>query len=431
MKFHYPRSMNLVAPGDVKEESVDGDYKVSRFVTPVPIRLAGFNLGEYEKVSENGPGFHVDVYGNRNLEYALVPKVRETIFVPNPLGARGRAAALPTLPSTPAPPDPLGRLREVADDVSGCFQYFTSLFGAPAITTLTVAPVPGSFGQGFPGLVYLSTIAYIEPSERPFSMRSQQDQVFFSELIETHEVAHQWWGNVVVPAGYQDEWLLEGLANYSALLYLEKKKGPKAVEQVLASYRDDLLRKDPATGKSLESAGPITWGYRLQDSISGNAWRVITYEKGAWVYHMLRKRLGDENFLKMLAEMRRRFEFKPMSTEDLRTLAKDFLPAKVSKSSIDILFDNWVFSTGVPALKFQYSVKGVAPQLKISGTIEQSGVDNDFSAQVPIEIQYAKSPPQTIWVETSDEPATFTATLKEPPVKVTLGVGTTVLASRK
>jgi hypothetical protein len=432
LKFRYPRAMSFLAAGDLKDESIDGDYKVSHFVTPAPIRVAGFNLGEYEKVSESGPGFHIDVYGNRNLEYALAPKPRDTaMFVPNPLGARGRAAVVTTLPQAPPPPDPLGRLREVADDVSACFQYFTSLFGAPATSSLTVAPIPASFGQGFPGLVYLSTIAYIDPSDRPASVRTQLDQVFFSDLIEPHEVAHQWWGNVVVPAGYQDEWIVEGLANYSALLYLEKKRGQKALEQLLSGYRDDLLAKETPSGKTLESAGPMTWGYRIQSSTSVNAWRAIRYEKGAWVFHMLRKRLGNENFFKMLAEMRRRYEFKVISTEDLRALAKEFLPAKVSKNSVDLLFDNWVYSTGVPALKMTYSVKGAAPQLKVSGTIDQTGVDTDFSAEVPIEIQFAKSPARTVWVETSDEAATFEVTVKEPPVKVSLGIGTTVLASRK
>jgi hypothetical protein len=432
LKFRYPRTMNVLAAGDLKEESVEGDSRISHFVTPTPIRVAGFNLGEYEKVTESGTGFHIDVYGNRNLEYALTPKPRETtIFVPNPMGTRGRAPTITAVPQTPPPPDPLGRLHQVADDVAACFQYFTSLFGAPATSSLIVAPIPASFGQGFPGLVYLSTIAYIDASERPSSVRTPLDQVFFSDLIDTHEVAHQWWGNVVVPAGYQDEWIMEGLANYSALLYLEKKKGQKALEQVLSQYRDDLLSKEPASGKTLESAGPMTWGYRIQSSVSANAWRAIRYEKGAWVFHMMRKRLGDENFFKMLAELRRRYEFKVVATEDLRALAKEFLPLKVSKNSIDLLFDNWVFSTGVPVLKMTYSVKGASPQLRVLGTIDQSGVDDDFSAEVPIEIQFAKSPAQTVWVETSDEAATFSATVKEPPVKVTLGVGTTVLASRK
>jgi len=438
LTFHYPHALTLVAPGDLKEEepgsqSDNSESKISRYVTPVPIRVAGFNLGQYEKVSGNDPGFRVDVYGNRNLEYALVPKPRETLQLPNSIGLRpGRntAASAASVTTLPVVPDPLGRLREVASDVSACFQYFTSLFGPPAMNSLTVAPVPGSFGQGFPGLVYLSTIAYIEPTERPAFARSLQNQVFFSDLIEAHEVAHQWWGNVVVSAGNQDEWIMEGLANYSAMMWLEKKKGAKVLEQLLQQYRDDLLTKDQ-TGHPIEAAGPITWGYRLEASDSASAWRVITYEKGAWIYHMIRKRLGDERFLKMLAELRHRYEFKVVTTEGFRALVKEYVPPKVSKNSVDLFFDNWVYSTGVPSLKLSYAVKPAAKQWKVSGTIEQSAVDNDFTAEVPVEIQFAKGPSQIVWVETSDEPATFSATIQDLPVKVALGTGTTVLAAKK
>jgi hypothetical protein len=438
LTFRYPRGLTLVAPGDLKEEDPggqagNGESKVSRYVTTVPIRVAGFNLGEYEKVSGSDPGLRVDVYGNRNLEYALVPKPRDALL-PNSVGFRpGRntpASAAAVIMQTPVVPDPLGRLRAVAADVSACFQYFTSLFGPPAMNSLTVAPVPGSFGQGFPGLVYLSTIAYIEPTERPAYARSLQNQVFFSDLIQAHEVAHQWWGNVVVSAGNQDEWIMEGLANYSAIMWLEKKKGGKVLEQLLQQYRDDLLTKEQ-TGRPIESAGPITWGYRLEASDSASAWRVITYEKGTWIYHMIRKRLGDERFLKMLAELRRRYEFKAVTTENFRALVKEYLPPKVSRNSVDLFFDNWVYSTGIPSLKLSYAVKGAAKQWKVSGTIEQSAVDDDFTAEVPVEIQFAKGPSRIVWVETSDEPATFSATLQDLPVKVTLGTGTTVLASKK
>ncbi len=76
-------------------------------------------------------------------------------------------------------------------------------------------------------------------------------------------------------------------------------------------------------------------------------------------------------------------------------------------------------------------MNGAAKQWKVSGTIEQSGVDNDFTAEVPVEIQFAKGPSQIVWVETSDEPATFSASLTDLPVKVVLGTGTTVLAAKK
>ena len=116
---------------------------------------------------------------------------------------------------------------------------------------------------------------------------------------------------------------------------------------------------------------------------------------------MLRRRLGDENFLKMLAELRRRYEFQSVSTADLLALSKEFRPARVSAESLDLFFDTWVYSTGVPTLSVSYTVKGIAPSLKLSGMVEQTGVDNDFSADVPVEIQFAKGAPQIVWVRTS------------------------------
>ena len=324
----------------------------------------------------------------------------------------------------------MARLNAVAADVSACFQYFAGLFGPPPLKTLTVSPIPGTFGQGFPGLVYLSTLSYLDPEARPAAARNATSQTFFSDLMVAHEVAHQWWGNVVMPKSYQDEWLFEGLAHYSALLWLEKKKGPKALEEVMADFQADLL-KTGADSQTVESAGPITWGYRQEASKTSEAYRVITYEKGAWVLHMLRKRLGTERFLKVLAEVRRQYQFRAVGTSDLLDLAKRASPPGVSAESLEAFFDNWVYSTGIPTLRVKYSVKGKAPSWKVSGTVAQSAVDDNFSVDIPVEIQFAKGATQTIWVRTSSDPVPFSATLKQLPVKVDIPAGASVLASRK
>jgi aminopeptidase N len=147
---------------------------------------------------------------------------------------------------------------------------------------------------------------------------------------------------------------------------------------------------------------------------------VITYEKGAWIMHMLRRRLGDQPFLKFLAEMRRRHEFRSISTEDFRALIKEFLPPAVTPESIDTFFDNWVYSTGIPSLRVRSAVKGDAASWKLSGSVAQSGVDDDFAADVPLEIQFSKGAPQTIWVRTSGDATSFSATLRQPPLRVAL-----------
>jgi hypothetical protein len=418
LAFRYPKRLTLVTPGEMVEDRVEGEQRVTIRRILTPIRIAGFNLGEYERVAGSAPGFVIDIYGNRNLENALIPKsvIAPPVPTPGPRPPR-RDSVIPPLVTTP---DPLARLRTVAADVSSSLEFYTSLFGPPALKTLTVAPIPGTFGQGFPGLVYLSTLAYINPGERPAAMRERNLTVFFSELLLAHEVAHQWWGNVVMSASYRDEWLSESLASYSALLWLEKKKGVKAVESVLDEYRNQLLQKGP-DGRTVESAGPIMWGGRLESTGVREAWRAITYDKGAWILHMLRRRIGDERFLKMLAELRRRHELRPVTTEEFAAIAKQFLPPRTSGEVVDALFDNWVYSTGIPTLKLKFSSKGAAPSVKLTGTVTHAEVDDDFGADVPVEIQFAKGPSQIVWVRSSSEGTPFSVTVKQAPKSVVIG----------
>ena len=152
----------------------------------------------------------------------------------------------------------------------------------------------------------------------------------------------------------------------------------------------------------------------------------ITYEKGAWILHMLRRRLGDERFLKMLAELRRRYEFRAITSEQFRDLAAEFLPPHSPSDTMDTFFDNWVYATGIPTLKVQSSIKG----FKVSGTVTQSGVDSDFSIDAPVEIQFGKGAPQIVWVRTSNEPVPFSVMLKQPPLRVSLGAYS-VLSAKK
>jgi hypothetical protein len=82
-------------------------------------------------------------------------------------------------------------------------------------------------------------------------------------------------------------------------------------------------------------------------------------------------------------------------------------------------------------LQMKYSLSGKAPALKLTVTVEQSGVDEDFSASVPVEIQFGKLKPVTRIVRTSNEPAVFTMAARQAPTKVVLDPGNSVLAVKK
>ncbi len=135
---------------------------------------------------------------------------------------------------------------------------------------------------------------------------------------------------------------------------------------------------------------------------------------------MLRARLGDQRFLALLAELSKRYDHKDITTEQFRLLAAEFLPAKSDDPKLEAFFEQWVYGTGIPSLKLTWTVKGAAPNLRLIGTVTQSGVDKDFIATVPIEIAVARGRTITQWVRTAAVPVTFTVPLKAAPQKVSL-----------
>ncbi|MCZ2079453.1 MAG: hypothetical protein LC130_31180 [Bryobacterales bacterium] len=429
LTFRYPKELDLVATGEVVEDRIEEQWRITRRTTSAPIRLAGFNLGNYERSTATRRGYTVSVYANKQLESAL-QKSRDVILMPPPELTRTwpQRSRIPTLLSTVPDPRPPARTRldQLATNIASAFEFMAARFGPPPFSTLTVSPIPGMFGQGFPGLIYLSTLSYLEPRERPPSLRAQNIETFFSEVIDAHETAHQWWGNLVAAEEHQDVWIMEALANYSALLYLEKKNGTPELESILNLYKANLLAPAP-DGRPIDSAGPITWGTRLHSSQTPSAWKVITYEKGSWIVHMLRRRLGDEPFFAMLNEMAKRYRFRNITTEQFRQLAAEFTPKGSPDAKLEAFFEQWVYGTGIPALKLNYSAKGKPPSVRISGTVEQSEVDPTFSILVPVEIQFGKKNSIVRWVRTSEEPEEFSVTVPQPPVRVVMDPSDSVL----
>jgi hypothetical protein len=420
LTFRYPKELDLVASGDPLEERVEGDTKISHRVTPSPVRLAGFNLGVYDRVTVKRPGLTIEICANKGLERALQPRpVPDPTLITSPLGIRRPNRDPGVLAPTPvASPSPSDRLRALAQNLGDVMDFYAARFGPSSVKTLEVAPVPGRFGQGFPGLIYLSTFTYVQPA----SMDIRQSR-FFTELLDAHEAAHQWWGNVVTSAGYHDDWVMESLANYSALLYLEKKTGSKSVDTILQGYRADLLAKPfprpdqkPAeVGETVESSGPVVQGTR----VDGN-WNTVVYGKGSWIIHMLRRKMGDDAFLKMLAALRKQFEDKTISTEEFRNFAATFLPPKSSDPKLEAFFDQWVYGTGVPELKVDYKISGKAPLWRVTGTVTQKGVGDEFVSEVPVEIQLGKLKALTVTVRASNEPTQFSVAVKALPTKVSI-----------
>ena len=420
LTFRVPKALQIVLPGEPVSETIEGDERVVHHRIDDPVRIAGFNLGAFDKTSVVRSGFTVDVYANRAFERALQPP--PPVFLPPvPPPTAGRRPHLPALEGVDlapvTPQNPRARLQALASAIAGAMDYFTSLFGPPPLHRLEVTPLPGTLGQGFPGLIYISTLSYLSNAAPSVSPADQQRRLFFEELLQPHEAAHQWWGNVVYSADYHDEWITESLANYSALLYLEKQHGGRKVsDAILSTYRDQLLAGD------IDATGPIVRGRRLNTALKPSAWRVITYGKGTWILHMLRARMGDPAFFKMLAALRQDFERREISTEQFRLHCAKFLPTGMADTRLEAFFDQWVYNTGIPQLKLTWSARPG----RVTGTVTQSGVGEDFSVFVPIEIRAGAKVIRKM-VRTDNDGAPFAFSTVGAATKVTLDPDNSIL----
>src|ERR1039457_3845998 len=183
---------------------------------------------------------------------------------------------------TPPPPSPARDVQAVADRAAKAIDSFSQWFGPYPYSSLALTQMPGALSQGWPGLVFLSSYAFLSPQEQIDRRLDPVTRALDSQVL-VHETAHQWWGDLVLWKSYHDQWLSEGLANYASLLVLEQQD-PTAFRQVLEKYRSDLASKN-RDGEWLRDAGPVTLGQRLISSHFPGGYEAISYERGTWLFH--------------------------------------------------------------------------------------------------------------------------------------------------
>src|SRR5207253_9163984 len=178
--------------------------------------------GEYAVGSLSGDGYTIDVYANRQLEQALLDRLRPADeIISNPI-----ARSFGTLPPNsfrlpPIEPSPANALKGLARDIDSSIRFYEAYSGPFPVRQLSVSQIPGTFGQGWPGLLYLSTYSFLPTETQERAGLSSTGQEHFHDLVPFHEVAHQWWGNVVGWSDYRDQWIDEALATYLSIPFEE------------------------------------------------------------------------------------------------------------------------------------------------------------------------------------------------------------------
>ncbi|MBI3404914.1 MAG: hypothetical protein HY046_05605 [Acidobacteria bacterium] len=446
LKFRWPRKLELVATGKKLEEKEQGDWKMGRWKSQQPIPVAGFNLGNYARQSVDSGPVTIDLYANEDLEISVLRRfVRSQVPPTQPRSPFGRTAPppAPVLPMPDAPPpSPAAVMKEVGLNIAEAIRFNEKLNGPFPFEKLSVAQIPGSFGQGWPGLLYLSTLSFLSPSQQSRAGIGQKTQEQFLELVPPHEVAHQWWGNLIGWSSYRDQWVTEGLANYIALLYADSKHpSDNALQSWLDSYRKDLTTEEEDSDSLVDDAGPLTHGNRLRSSKAPMGYVRVVYGKGAWVFHMLRAMLRepgaknpDARFGKLLTSLLEDYRYKPVTTADLqKAVEKVMTPSMALEGgkSMDWFFDQYVRGTGIPKYSVDFTVK---PQpdgtFQIKGKLKQAGVPSNFVAPVPLYLPRVSGKPVFLGrIITSGEETNFQFTARSAPKKLLIDPNFTLLAT--
>jgi hypothetical protein len=421
--FHWPRKLRLVATGQKIEEREEGDRRIGHWRSEGPIAIAGFNLGDYIiENMETVDGVKIELAVNSALEKAVAERVRsQSIVGPGIPGSvrPNRRLRIPAVFVEGQPDPPVDPLKELGHEIAEAIRFGQKWMGPFPFHELDVSQVPGTVGQGFPGLLYLPSLSFLPATTQQRVGMSGSAQEDVNEIIPYHEVAHQWWGNVVGWDNYRDQWLNEGLANYFALAGADAEKpGDHLLTHWLDRYRKDLTSQISGQENTVDEAGPLVHGIRLNSSHDPGAYEKIIYGKGAWIFHMLRMMLQDpasknpdERFVGLLHGLLESHRYRALTTEDLQKAVEHIMtPAMALEGgrSMDWFFEQFVRSTGVPAYEMEYSVRPGPNGFLVRGKLIQKNVPDDFVLSVPIYGQAQGSKPALLGhVVTSGDETSF------------------------
>ena len=186
------------------------------------------------------------------------------------------------------------------------------------------------------------------------------------ERIIAHELAHQWWGDLITLRSWEHTWMNESFATYSDYLYLNHARGKDVGDWVLQEKVEQYLEE-----AHNEYTRPIVFN-RYEGP--GDNFDAHTYPKGAVILHQLRWILGDQVFFRVLNRFLHKHAFRVVDTHDFMTLVKD-----VSGRNMDWYFEQHLFKPGHPVFEVAYQWDAAEKALQL--TVSQV---QDFAKGVPV-----------------------------------------------
>ena len=205
--------------------------------------------------------------------------------------------------------------------------------------------------------------------------------------LNSHELAHQWFGDYVTCKEWGDVWLNESFATFMEAFYLEHSRGEEAYQRDMDSNLRQYLAESRQYKRPLS-----TKLYSNPDAMFDRH----TYPKGGFILHMLRQRLGDADFFKGLGYYLKTNAYTAVDAHDL---SKAFEVA--TGRNVDNFFDQWIYKPGHPELETAWKYDDAAKILVLTVKQTQDTTNGTPIYHFPLRVALisgsaAKSPEQTV-----------------------------------
>lgn len=377
LTYRIPKKRQIVSVGKLVESTTDGDFAVYRYTSGRPVRAAGFNYGDFRLIEKDDPdsGVKVRVYTNPG----------------QPDFAKQLQALLPTVHF-----DPVSMAQDALADSINTARVGTVYFGAlPQNDIAVTEQTEWTFGQSWPTLIYIPYMAFLDWVTR--AELGLYNAKSFVEEVTPHEFAHQWWGHRVGSATYRDAWLEEGLAEFTVSLVVERAQGANEFRKYWERARKVILETPRHSVCANWEAGPISLGPRLMAGDTPQAYSAIVYRKGAFVVNMLRTLFWDSKnpdhdhrFIAMMKDFIETWAGRNPTTADFQAVVERDAPAPFA-GDMGWFFREWIDGTALPKIEASIRVEEAGDgRYRLSGSITQSGVPDDFRSVIPAYLEFDK-----------------------------------------
>ncbi|MDH2901820.1 MAG: M1 family aminopeptidase [archaeon] len=232
---------------------------------------------------------------------------------------------------------------------------------------------------------------------------------FTSDNLVAHELAHQWFGDLLTCKDWSHAWLNEGFANYFTALWREYDQGFEDFQYYMYSpYMDGLVDELDRYHRAI-----VTKRYWDADELFDSH----TYEKGAWVLNGIRGVVGDDIFFKAIKNYVAKHKNSNVETTDFRKVLEE-----VSGQDLEYFFDQWVYSPGFPEYSASYDWNNDQKLAELE--IEQTNSETDgtplFTSPIEIRFTFKDGSKVSKLVKMNDKKCSFFFYLENPPLNVNI-----------